>query len=152
MILTPRNRRKLLWRIASSGKTRKLFIRILHYHKDFSFGGFEMKNFFSRLFLVVSSIFYLHPEPWGRWTHFDQRYVFGWVGVSKPPTRLQEDKFLQRQAEAQKIIAQELGKPNGELSLWHGFTISHQSQAPTVTDPGVVINLRIDVKNPRTHP
>ena len=27
-----------------------------------------------------------HPDPWGRWTHFDGRIFFKWVG-EKPPTR-----------------------------------------------------------------
>ena len=35
-----------------------------------------------------SKIFYVHPETWGRWTHFDLRIFFKWV-ETQPPTNQQ---------------------------------------------------------------
>ena len=96
--------RKLLWRIASPGKTRKLFIRILHYHKDFSFGGFEMKNF----------------------------------------SRGRRINFFNDKQKLKRSSPKSWGNPMASCR-------PHRSPSPTVTDPAVEKNLRID-ENPWAHP
>jgi len=147
MILTPRKTSKLWWRIASLGKTPKFVIRILHYHKDFSFGGFEMKNFF---FAVIPSwwfqvCFIFTPnlgedEP----TLMSDMFSHGLVFQNRQPD-CRRINFSNDKQKLKRSLPKSWGNPIGELSLWHG------SPSPTVTVPAVVINLRID-ENPWTHP
>ena len=77
----------LIGDISSNGKSTKSRCDFPACHVTFFSGRSQKKRkedvpHLSRP-VVVSNILYFHPEPWGRWTHFDEHFFqMGW----KPAT------------------------------------------------------------------
>ena len=64
-------------------KTSKYVIEISSFKEFQDDSTWNMIHQRTQNWLVVSNIFYFHPENWGRWTHFDWYFSIG----LKPPTR-----------------------------------------------------------------